>query len=98
MLALPFSAITFEWDSGNREKNTNKHSVVPQECEEVFFRQPLLLQSDTAHSHQEPRWFALGQTKTGRLLFLAFTVRKQSIRIISARDISRRERTIYEKA
>jgi len=88
----------FEWDSGNREKNWQKHQVASGECEEVFFNQPLLLYDDNAHSLTEPRYYALGQTSASRFLFIAFTVRGSKIRIISARDMSRNERGIYEHA
>ncbi|MFA5945783.1 MAG: BrnT family toxin [Patescibacteria group bacterium] len=46
----------------------------------------------------EPRWYALGKTNEGRLLFLAFTIRHEKIRIISARDMSKHERQAYAKA
>jgi uncharacterized DUF497 family protein len=88
----------FEWDAGNREKNWLKHQVASGECEEVFFNLPLLLQADLAHSQAEPRYFVLGQTNLGRGLFIAFTVRNDKIRVISARDMSQKERDIYEEA
>ncbi|MEK7325816.1 MAG: BrnT family toxin [Chloroflexota bacterium] len=47
---------------------------------------------------QEVRFFALGQTDAGRRLFLAFTVRNQMMRVVSARDMSRRERKVYQHA
>ena len=87
----------FEWDENNREKNWEKHQVSTGECEEVFFNLPLLLSMDPAHSQMEPRSFILGQTDSGRLLFIAFTIRDDRIRVISARDMSRKERAIYEQ-
>ena len=81
----------FEWDEGNKDKNWDKHRVSNAECEEVFFNLPLLMQHDAGHSQQEMRYFALGQTHGGRLLFLSFTVRQNKIRIISARPMSRKE-------
>lgn len=88
----------FDWDASNSEKNWLKHSVTPSECEEAFFNEPLLVASDAAHSDREPRYFALGRTDAGRELFLAFTYRSTRIRVISARDMSRKERAIYAKA
>ena len=87
----------FDWDENNREKNWNKHGVLASECEEVFFNLPLLLQADTPHSQKEPRYYVLGHTNLGRRLFIAFTVREDKIRVISARDMSKKERTIYEQ-
>ena len=89
----------FDWDEGNREKNWLKHRVATGECEEVFFNLPLLLQpADVAHSQVESRYYVLGQTDLGRNLFIVFTVRKDKIRVISARDMSRNERSIYATA
>jgi hypothetical protein len=88
----------FDWDASNREKNWEKHQVLVSECEEVFFNLPLLLQTDFAHSQKEPRYFVLGRSTAGRRLFIAFTVREDKIRVISARDMSKKERKIYEQA
>ena len=68
-------ATGFAWDAGNVEKNWLTHRVSAAECEQVFFNEPLLAAEDIAHSRQEPRFFGLGQTDAGRLLFLAFTLR-----------------------
>ncbi|OIN95391.1 MAG: hypothetical protein COS37_08635 [Anaerolineae bacterium CG03_land_8_20_14_0_80_58_20] len=88
----------FDWDDSNRDKNWEKHQVLASECEEVFFNLPLLLQSDDAHSQKEPRYYVLGHTIAGRRLFIVFTVRDDKIRAISARDMSKKERAIYEQA
>ncbi|MCK6582774.1 MAG: BrnT family toxin [Anaerolineales bacterium] len=90
--------VGFDWDENNRDKNWEKHEVLASECEEIFFNLPLLLQSDDAHSQKEPRYFVLGHTIAGRRLFIAFTVREDKIRVISARDMSKKERKIYEQA
>jgi uncharacterized DUF497 family protein len=86
----------FDWDKANIEKNKKKHQVEYWECEQVFFNQPLLLHEDIGHSHHENRFYVLGQSDNKRRLFIAFTVRKHLIRVISARDMSRRERESYE--
>lgn len=85
----------FEWDDGNKDKNWISHQVTASECEEIFFNQPLVVADDTLHSKDENRYYSLGQTNTGRLLFISFTIRKKLIRIISARDMSRKERKVY---
>ncbi len=88
----------FSWDEGNYTKNQDKHSVASWECEQVFFRQPLLWYEDEKHSKEEQGIYVLGQTDMGRKLFIVFTIRNHCIRVISARDMSRKERAICEKA
>lgn len=87
----------FQWDQGNSEKNWVKHRVSPFECEQVFFNQPLLVREDEAHSVQESRYYALGVTDQGRHLFVVFTLRGTKLRVISARDMHRKERKVYSK-
>ncbi len=86
----------FEWDEGNLLKNWEKHRFSASECEQVFFNQPLVTADDERHSGQEPRLYGLGQTDAGRRLFVVFTVRGSLIRVISARDMNRREKREYE--
>ncbi len=88
----------FEWDEGNRAKSHDRHGVTAPEVEEVFGSRPLLVAEDQKHSAQERRLYALGQTASGRRLFVVFTLRESKIRPISARDMSRAERTEYERA
>ncbi len=89
----------FDWDKANRDKNWLCHKVTWWECEEVFFNQPLYVHIDKRHSLTERRFYALGRTNGSRLLFIVFTQRKARIRIISARDMHRKERKVYlEKA
>jgi len=90
-------ATGFEWDDGNIDKNWIKHGVSPSECEQMFFNQPLVVAEDSVHSEAEERLFALGRTDNERLLFTVFTVRKDKIRIISARDMSSKERKVYKQ-
>ena len=89
--------IGFEWDVGNHAKNVQKHAVSKQECEQVFFNIPLLEYEDAEHSRVERRMYVLGKTDENRKLFIAFTVRNKLIRVISARDMSKKERKIYER-
>ncbi len=87
----------FEWDSGNERKSELKHAVSMPEAEQMFFNEPLLVVEDQAHSGTEPRWHALGRTDRLRLLHVTFTCRKHGtlIRVISARDMHRKERIVY---
>lgn len=89
----------FIWDKGNVDKNWIKHQVTNSECEEVFFDKKKVIFRDILHSrNEERRHKILGKTKRGRLLFVVFTIREDKIRVISARDINRKERRLYEKA
>ena len=89
--------IGFDWDDGNRGKNTEKHNVSPAEAEQVFFNDPLVVVEDRKHSAKEPRFNALGKTVRNRLLHVTFTLRQNGtmVRVISARDMNRKERNIY---
>jgi len=89
--------VGFDWDAGNARKN-ERHGVVQVEAEDVFFDPRLLLVPDPRHSQQEPRLHALGETSAGRRLYVTFTLRAEGtlIRVISARDMHRKERAIYE--
>jgi uncharacterized DUF497 family protein len=87
----------FDWDAGNRDKNA-KHRVSDEECEQIFFNLPLLLGPDETHSTYEDRYHVLGQTNAGRRLFIAFTKRGTLIRVISARDMTWKERRAYDEA
>ena len=86
----------FDWDEGNESKNWIKHHVSRSEAEEIFFNMPLLISDDTEHSQQEVRFAAYGVTNEQRWLFVVFTQRENKIRVISARDMNRKERMTYE--
>ena len=90
-----FQCEGFEWDEHNAGKIWQKHRVLPSESEEVFFNRPLVVADDLRHSEAEKRFYALGQTNAGRMLFVVFAVRQRRIRVISARDMSRKERKAY---
>lgn len=87
----------FQWDAGHSDKSRIKHGVSRAEAEQVFFNQPLVLALDATHSRNEERLFAPGKTNAGRLLFEAFTIRGELIRVISARDMSASERRSFER-
>lgn len=88
--------LEFDWDEGNIEKNLKKHSISCEEAEEVFFDKDILFNTDVKHSQQEERIIALGKTALDILLFVVFTRRGKTIRIISARRANTKERCIYE--
>lgn len=90
------TALEFEWDEGNIGKN-QKHEVEDKEAEEVFFDRHRYIFKDSVHSTNEERYRILGKTKRGRLLFVVFTKRRKKIRVISARNINKKEVPIYEE-
>jgi len=87
----------FNWNKHNIQKNWENHKVSPVESEQVFFNQPLFATEDSKHSQKEERFYVLGRTDKDRRLFVAFTIRKRQIRIISSRDMNKKEREVYEK-
>ena len=91
--------VGFDWDEGNRRKSSDKHAVGQAEAEEVFLNEPLLIVEDVRHSGTEPRYHALGMTFLGRRLHVTFTLRADAtrIRVISVRDMHRKERARYEQ-
>lgn len=89
--------ITFDWDTGNSSKNRDKHNVSSEECEEVFGDLYKVIYRDLSHSIKENRFLLIGETWAGRLLFIVFTLRKDKIRVISARDLNKKEYKLYEK-
>jgi uncharacterized DUF497 family protein len=95
---MKFEDLTgFQWDKGNETKNWESHAVTKYESEQVFFNEPLLVYDDVKHSDLESRHFVLGRTDAGRRLMIVFTTRDDLVRVISARDMSKNERAIYEK-
>ncbi len=89
--------VGFDWDEANAQKNWERHRVTPEEAEDVFFNEPLVVRSDVRHSQREKRYYALGQTSFGRYFFVAFTIRRNLIRVISVREMNRREQEVYGK-
>ncbi|MBI3385158.1 BrnT family toxin [Candidatus Gottesmanbacteria bacterium] len=90
--------LEFDWDEANKNKSWKKHRVDFRESEQVFFNKPLKFFSDDKHSQKEERFTAFGMTNKGRKLTLILTIRESRLRIISARDMSKKERKVYEKA
>ena len=97
---IDFERLTgFQWDDGNARKSADTHDVSQSDAEQVFFNEPLLVVDDAGHSRSEPRFHALGITTAGRRLHVTFTLREENtrIRVISARDMHRKERARYEQ-
>ncbi len=90
------SSLEFDWDEGNKDK-PKKHGVTIDEAEEAFFDENKVVFSDWAHSTREKRFTLLGETIKERLLNITYTIRKKKIRIITARDINKKEVQLYEK-
>jgi len=88
----------FEWDEGNLLKNWERHRVTASECEQVFFNRPVFAEVEGDREGAEDRRYALGVTENGRRLFVVFTIRGGKIRVISARDMSRRERKVFDES
>jgi uncharacterized protein len=94
---VDFSNIVgFDWDENNFYKNIGKHNVFATEAEQLFFNHPLVVKRDLKHSRIEERFYALGRTNHDRLLFIVFTIRSDKIRVISAREMTKREGRVYE--
>lgn len=89
--------IVFEWDKGNERKNYEKHKISGQETEETFFDAHKKLYEDIFHSGKENRYILIGKTQKFRLLYVVFTIRNNKVRAISARDLNRKERHLYEE-
>lgn len=89
----------FEWDARKAAANATKHGVTFDDAVTVFVDANALDGPDLAHSEAEPRYLRLGTTADGRVLMVAYTIRRrahvETIRLISARRASRRERAAY---
>jgi uncharacterized protein len=89
--------LEFEWDKGNKDKNWKLHHVKNEEAEETFFDDKKKILKDNLHSGSENRYILLGATKKNKILFIVFTIRNKKIRIISSRNINKKEIHLYEK-
>lgn len=89
--------MNFEWDPLKAARNARKHGVSFHEAATVFGDPLALTYQDPDHSAQERRFITVGASNADRLLIVAHADRGESIRIISARKTTRRERTHYEQ-
>jgi len=90
--------VNFQWDANKAKTNLAKHSVSFEEATTVFGDPLSLTIPDPAHSQTEDRFIVLGKSHAQKLLVVVHTERGDSIRIISARRASRRERKTYEES
>ncbi len=87
--------INFEWDSQKALGNWHKHQVTFESACEVFF-DPFLQPDKDEMIDGELRETFIGMTKNWQLLYIAYTLRNDVVRVISARTITRQQRKIYE--
>ena len=88
--------VGFDWNEANIE-HIAEHGVTPDEAEEVFSDEDNVQDEDIEHSIIEKRFLIIGKTEKGRLLYQIFTRRGDKIRVISSRDINKKEVHLYEK-
>ena len=88
--------VGFEWDKWNIDKSYQKHSITPNETEEVFLDEDVKIEKDLKHQEQEERYIAIGKTTENKMLFLVFTIRKDKIRVISGRQANKKEKEVYQ--
>jgi hypothetical protein len=87
----------YEWDANKAIKNLAKHGVSFAEAKTIF-DDPLYVDFyDLDHSEDEERYLIVGESNRGRLLIVSYTERRESIRIISAREVTKSEREAYEE-
>ena len=89
--------MTFEWDDNKAETNSSKHGVSFEEAKTVFDDLLYVDFYDPDHSEDEERYLIVGHSNRGRLLIVSYTERGDSIRLISAREVTRSEREAYEE-
>jgi uncharacterized DUF497 family protein len=87
----------FEWDADKAELNRRKHGVSFKEAVSVFSNPLSATYDDPDHSNGEQRYLTIGTSQSGRLLIVSHTDRGDNIRIIGAREATRREHIRYEE-
>ena len=95
VISLP-QPIEFEWDEGNQNKIIKKHGIIKTEAEQAFFNRRVYW-FDEGHSGAEERYNLLGITDLDKILFITFTLRKNKVRVISARPADKKERELHAK-
>ena len=88
-------ALVFEWHPEKAVQNERKHRVTFEEASTVFDDVDFLMVEDVDHSMDEDRFFTIGWSSAGKLLLVSDTDRADRIRIISAREVTKNERTFY---
>ncbi len=89
--------LEFEWDEANKNKIWLKHKLSAEECEEAFSTEQIFRQADELHSDKENRYILIGNTKKSKKIFIIYTLRKNKVRVISARNMHKKEQNFYEK-
>lgn len=87
--------LNFDWDDSNIA-HIAKHDVTPEEAEETILAEPVEYDFDPGEQG-EPRWTYLGETATGRILFVVITIRDQKVRIVTALEPIKRVKVLYLK-
>ena len=86
----------FEWEDAKADSNERKHGVSFPEATTVFGDVLSVTAYDPRHADVEDRFLTMGTSVEGRLILVSHTDRGESIRIISARKATSRERKAYE--
>ncbi len=87
----------FDWDETKAARNLSKHGVSFEEAKTVFDDRLYIDFYDPDHSENEERYLIIGRSSPRRLLIVSYTERGDSIRLISAREVTRSEREAYEE-
>lgn len=103
--ALLAQATGFQWDADSNVAEGPGSGATRAECEQLFLNEPLVVADDAtddepvaknaAHSSEDVRGHALGETDEGRLLFAAFSVSDSLVRVTRARPMTGAERQVY---
>ena len=89
--------IKFEWDENKNKSNRKKHSVWFEEAQQVFDDPNAILYFDKDHSTDEDRYILLGSSNTRLLVVIHVQINNKTIRLISARKATKKEKVTYEK-
>ena len=89
--------MNFDWDEDKATINLSKHGIAFSEAKTVFDDSFYVDFYDPDHSEYEQRYLIIGHSERGRLLIVSYTERRNSIRLISAREVTKRERKSYEE-
>ncbi len=87
----------YEWDENKAVKNLAKHGVSFAEAKTIFDDPMYVDFYDLDHSEDEERYLIVGESNRGRLLIVSYTERRESIRIISAREVTKSDRETYKE-
>jgi uncharacterized DUF497 family protein len=90
-------SLTFEWDGKKADENLRKHGVSFEEAKTVFNDPFSVTICDPDHSSDEQRYVDIGLSLKGRLIVVSYCERGETIRLISSRKATRKERRYYEK-